>query len=114
MSHDPDLFSDETTELKEHLRGDSTDQDYELAPMWNENSGLGDRKSNLEVFIDEFIKLVKHSKKSDKRRQFLCYISFAERIQKQCSFQPILRMSIIPSFLPEHFSGYIYKSDKEI
>ena len=83
MSHDPDSFSDETTELKEHLRGDSTDQDYELAPMWNENSGIGDRKSNLEVFIDELIKLVKHSKKSDKRRQFLCYISFAERIQKQ-------------------------------
>ena len=40
--------------------------------------------------------------------------AIAERIQKQCSFQPILRMFIILSFLREHFSGNIYKSDKEI
>ena len=40
--------------------------------------------------------------------------AIAERIQKQCSFQPILRMFIIPSFLQEHFSGNIHRSDKKI
>ena len=84
MSHDPDSFTDETTEIKEHLSGNSTDQDYELAPMWNENSGMGDQKSNLEVLIDEFIKLVKHSKNLTNADYFYVNISIAERIQKQC------------------------------